>query len=209
VTFLEIQVDAEIQRISEIPEFLKNLIFLNLGNSRIPCMRLLGNFPSLKILKMARAELSDLSGLSGLPALEELYLPFNAVSDLQPISSLDFLAVLDLEGNQISSVNELQFLKNSGLKEVTLTGNPVLEEISNEDLKKILCNLEILEVGEYENEILEKLRERKEITPSTARAGNTCRTRASSAAASELTMSAEPFQGTPLDAIRFRRKLNK
>ena len=215
---LEMQVDSEIQTISVIGEFLKNLKILKLENSRLPCLRDLGGkLQQLKILKLARSEISDISGLSGLPALEELYVPFNSISRLQPlVGSADFLAVADFEGNCISEESQLQcFQFCPKLQQLNLAGNAVSSKLSRKQIISWLPEISTLDdlsvkaegLEERDDlEILENLRKRKEIQPSTSRSSvSTARPKSS---ASELTCSPAPFQGNPLEAIRFRKKLN-
>lgn len=227
---LEIQVDSEVQRISVIGEFLPNLEIVKFDNSRIPCIRDLGTrWNCLRILKLSRSEVSDLSGLSAFPLLSELYLPFNAISLLQPLLGCENLEIVDLEGNCISDGNELQYLGICPkLVDVNLLGNPVEISRSRKNILEMLPGLTVLndvlvhsEVtgsdSVSETELLESLRARKEIQPSTARGANseisTARTRSALSNDgnffSELNMSGQAFQGNPLEAIRFRKKLNK
>ena len=224
---LKMQVDSEAQRISAISDFLPRLKKLVLSNSRVPCVRDLGTrWNCLLILNLSRAEVADLSGLSAFPNLAELYTPFNSIALLQPLLGCDNLEIVDFEGNCISDFNELQYLNMCPkLVNVNLQGNPV--EISR-SRKEILAQLPSVTVFDdvhvqseeahvdsvSETELLESLRGRKEIQPSTARGSemSTARTRMSTADgnfSSELTMSGHAFHGNPIEAIRFRKKLNK
>ena len=56
---------------------------------------------------MSRCNLSELSGLICLPKLQELYAAFNNIKDLRPISDSYNLQVLDLEGNEIDDIKQL------------------------------------------------------------------------------------------------------
>ena len=51
----------------------------------------------MTVLWMARCDLKDLEGLGSLSALKELYLAFNQVTELDTISMLENLEILDLE----------------------------------------------------------------------------------------------------------------
>lgn len=58
--------------------------------------------------------------------LQELYVAFNDISDVGPVSMLDELEVLDLEGNLIDDLAQVEFLTLcSSLKSLNLEGNPV------------------------------------------------------------------------------------
>ncbi|CAE8711931.1 unnamed protein product, partial [Polarella glacialis] len=61
-----------------------------------------------------------------LPWLDRFYLPFNDVADLGPLNGLEFLEVLDVEGNAVSDPDEVEALSECCLlRELTLSGNPV------------------------------------------------------------------------------------
>lgn len=47
---------------------------------------------------MCRCGLSELDGISTMICLKELYLAYNEISDISPLSMLDKLEILDLEG---------------------------------------------------------------------------------------------------------------
>lgn len=55
---------------------------------------------------------------------EELYIAYNNISDLSQLTWLDHLEVLDLEGNNIEDINQLQFLRLCcKLSHLTVEGN--------------------------------------------------------------------------------------
>jgi hypothetical protein len=71
--------------------------------------------------------------------LEELFASFNSITQLFPLSQCDFLAVLDLEGNEISERLELQYLAfASKLKELNLMNNPIHRSMTRSELIKEL-----------------------------------------------------------------------
>ena len=47
---------------------------------------------------MPRCNLEDLDGVTAMPSLKELYLAYNDVTDLSPLSMMTNLEILDLEG---------------------------------------------------------------------------------------------------------------
>lgn len=55
---------------------------------------------------------------------EELYIAFNNISDLSQLTWLDHLEVLDLEGNNIEDINQMQYLRLCcKLSHLTVEGN--------------------------------------------------------------------------------------
>lgn len=75
---------------------------------------------------MSRCGLTEVEGIGSLFKLEELYLAFNDVSDLSPLTGLDNLTVLDCESNRIAELSQVQFLVNlPKLVSLNLEGNPV------------------------------------------------------------------------------------
>lgn len=56
------------------------------------------SFPVLRVLWMARCNLEDLDGVTAMNSLKELYLAYNDITDLSPLSMMDGLEVIDLEG---------------------------------------------------------------------------------------------------------------
>ncbi|XP_039600350.1 leucine-rich repeat-containing protein 56 isoform X2 [Polypterus senegalus] len=75
---------------------------------------------------MVRCCLSDLDGIPSFCSLKELYLAYNDISDLSQVSMLDHLVILDLEGNNIEDIIQVQYLGLcSKLSVLTLEGNPV------------------------------------------------------------------------------------
>ena len=55
-------------------------------------------YSNLRSLWMARCSLSEMDGLGSLASLRELYLAFNQLTALDPISMLENLEILDIEG---------------------------------------------------------------------------------------------------------------
>eukprot|EP01083_Nonionella_stella_P161011 526854_1 len=86
------------------------------------------NLPTSKIniLWISRCCLQDLSGLDGLPNISELYASFNLISDVSPLSCCRHLSVVDLESNQIETLDNTEFMcSNVCLAHLTLLGNSI------------------------------------------------------------------------------------
>jgi hypothetical protein len=107
--------------------YLPNLKQLKLNGSFVPRIRDLGtSLVHLKVIWLSRSGLSELDGLPTLQNLEEVYLAYNEITDISPCSLLDNLKCLDLEGNLIDDLKQVEFLNLcSKLENLTLYGNPI------------------------------------------------------------------------------------
>ena len=100
VTFLQMAVDSEFVPLSCLGERLPALEQLKLNGSSLPSLRYLGtSMTQLRVLWLCRCGLQELDNLGALPQLQELYLAFNDISQLSPLTEADELQVLDLEAN--------------------------------------------------------------------------------------------------------------
>jgi hypothetical protein len=127
---LEITLDAAKHSVSRIGKFLPRLQSLRFGNnSFLSGFRDLGtSLRCLRILWAPRAGIADVDGISALPELRELYIPFNNVSDLTPLSMHENIQVLDLEGNALDEVEQLVQLGTcTALATLSLADNPVAQ----------------------------------------------------------------------------------
>ena len=72
---------------------------------------------------MARSGVEDIDGISSMTGLKELYLAYNEITDISPISMVENLQILDLEG-----VGRSYFLDNSITRFIVLlvTKSPCL-----------------------------------------------------------------------------------
>ena len=65
-------------------------------------------------------------GISGFENLEEFYGSFNNIEDLFDLTYLEKLQVIDLEGNNICSLENLRYMKSSdNLYSINLSNNPI------------------------------------------------------------------------------------
>jgi len=63
--------------------------------------------------------------------LEELYISYNCIEELFDIGFLEHLSILDIEGNNIKSLDQLYYLRrNQNLTDVNLKYNPVTKEVA-------------------------------------------------------------------------------
>jgi hypothetical protein len=127
VNRLEITVNADEQPIESLGTSCPFLQELKLTDSYVPSIRALGiALTNLRVLWLPRVGLVELFGMSALPQLEELYVSFNEIDDLNALSYHENLQVVDLEGNNVSDWDEVDTLETlPQLRELTLQGNPL------------------------------------------------------------------------------------
>jgi hypothetical protein len=134
VTSLAAVADTRDGSLSYLADILPNLTKLRLNNSRISSIRDIGcRLSSLRILSLANCGLTSLNGVSTLSRnLEELHLAFNAIADVSDLMGMDRLRVLDLEGGQISNLQNLRFLTRcTALTALTLARNPAARDFED------------------------------------------------------------------------------
>uniref|UniRef100_K3WRB1 U2A'/phosphoprotein 32 family A C-terminal domain-containing protein n=1 Tax=Globisporangium ultimum (strain ATCC 200006 / CBS 805.95 / DAOM BR144) TaxID=431595 RepID=K3WRB1_GLOUD len=135
VTYLQISVDSGKQSVEVVGELLPSLQQLKLQNSTLHSFRDLGtSLHSLQILWVMRSGINDLDGIGALTGLQELYLQYNDISDLSPLTLHDEIQVIDLEGNCVSDVGQIEQLVTNAfstlafcaqLTALNLEANPV------------------------------------------------------------------------------------
>ena len=103
-----------------------------MNDSIIKCFRDIGtSFKFVRVLHLARCELKEVQGIQAFEQLEELYISYNDIDELFDIGFLEHLTVLDLEGNNIKSLDQLYYLKRCpSLTDVNLKYNPVANEVA-------------------------------------------------------------------------------
>ncbi|CAM4735214.1 unnamed protein product [Leuciscus chuanchicus] len=127
VKSLEMCVDTRQDTLDNFGIYLPKLTQLKMNNSLISSVRDLGTSLShLQVLWLSRCGLTDLEGVPALASLKELYVAYNSISDLTPVSMLEHLELLDLEGNDVDNLAQLMYLGCCGkLRTLSLEGNPV------------------------------------------------------------------------------------
>ncbi|CAG02391.1 unnamed protein product, partial [Tetraodon nigroviridis] len=127
VTSLELCIDTQEHTLGNFGVYLPKLIQLRMNNSVIKSVRDLGTtLYHLQVLWMTRCSLRDLSGIANFSSLKELYLAYNSVSQLSQVGMLENLQLLDLEGNDVADLVQVQYLALCAkLQTLILEGNPV------------------------------------------------------------------------------------
>nr|CAB3263525.1 leucine-rich repeat-containing protein 56-like [Phallusia mammillata] len=88
---------------------------------------------------MSKCGLLDIDGIASMQNLKELYVAFNNISDVSPISFLESVEVADLEGNKIADVEQLDYLAMlTNLTTLTLSGNPICQQYQTQC--KTMCS---------------------------------------------------------------------
>lgn len=107
---------------------LANLIDLNISCNRITVIEGLHNMRNLKKLNLSNNKITVINGLAGLYSLEYLDLSVNRIASLSNLAQLygpqyPFFSYLSLKGNNISQLQELNYLKGcENLRELELCG---------------------------------------------------------------------------------------
>lgn len=127
VTEITLSINTDSVTVSNLNSLLPNLVELKFETpTYIPSLRKLGTLQNLQILWASAVGLENIEGTSGFPNLIELYISYNQVSDLSPLTFLPNLEVLDLESNQIESGLDLRYLSFcEHLKSVSFSGCPI------------------------------------------------------------------------------------
>lgn len=148
LTKIEIRVDTTNTHMQYVGEVLQSLQILRLNDSVIPSARDLGtSFKSLQVLSINRCEMKSLAGLSSLEFLKELYANYNDIEDLFDVSYWYHLEILDLEGNKVSTWDNISYLMNwHKLHDLNLSMNPISSEQNYQNrVKETLRHLKFID----------------------------------------------------------------
>ena len=149
--YLQVSLNANEIAIDNLGDLLPGLRMLKLtGGSIIPSLRCLGSsLYALHFLYASHCLIEFIEGIGTMSQLQELYLPFNFISDLSPLSILENLTILDIECNRVRDQNQVTHLALcSSLKTLSIQGNPICEELGNDFQTRILSlipNLVLIE----------------------------------------------------------------
>eukprot|EP00049_Salpingoeca_infusionum_P005345 m.91157 g.91157 ORF g.91157 m.91157 type:complete len:315 (-) comp12940_c0_seq1:1696-2640(-) len=131
VTYLELQADTRENSLCRLGSLVPALTELKLSGSHIASLRDLGTtLRNLQVIWLSQCQLHDLDGISSLSSLTEVYLSFNHVKECAQLTMLPNLQVVDLEGNLISDLSQIEYLALcEKLERVTFDGNPFQIEL--------------------------------------------------------------------------------
>ncbi|XP_050157524.1 uncharacterized protein LOC126631440 [Malus sylvestris] len=122
----------------------KSLHTLDLSKNRLSTTEGLRDLTRLRVLDLSYNRISRIGrGLSSCSVLKELYLTGNKISDVEGLHRLLKLTVLDLSFNKITTTRALgQLVANyNSLQAMNLLGNPIQNNIGDEQLRKTVCSL--------------------------------------------------------------------
>lgn len=137
-------------------EGLTNLEHLDLSSNELSDLSGLKKLQALKVLRLAKNKISDVETIGMLKGLSDLSLAYNEIKDIEPLLSIKGLRYLNVSSNAIRSVKGLEklsgletlsigfnqicdvdFLKHSLSKDVTLIGDDAQECVSNQSQDEV------------------------------------------------------------------------
>lgn len=107
----------------------------------------LENLTNLTYLNLLDDQISDISPLKGLKNLTFLALEDNRIVDIKPLANMENLKTLILTDNQIDDISPLANLPN--LIVLHIIGNPVVENLTREEMLDVLSGAENLQYLDY------------------------------------------------------------
>ncbi|KAF5461890.1 hypothetical protein F2P56_017951 [Juglans regia] len=122
----------------------KGLHTLNLSRNKISTIEGLRELTRLRVLDLSYNRISRIGhGLSNCTLIKELYLAGNRISDAEGLHRLSKLTVLELSFNKITTTKALGQLvaNNDTLQALDLLGNSIQSNISDDQLRKAVCDL--------------------------------------------------------------------
>jgi hypothetical protein len=216
---LELSTDIENLEFHKFGSLLPSLRELKLSNSSLDSIRDLGtDWKNLQVLWLVKTGLSSIDGISAFPVLKELYCAFNQVSSLSALFLNETIQCLDMEGNQVQSMEEIDSLQYcSSLFSLTLEGNPV-SKLKNyrTSVFSLLKSLVLLDDTEKQSEVLTETSEEVEMVLNSVRESSRIlkkslidsRSKTEKNIFSDVSshLTEEVFSGNPIKAMRYRRK---
>lgn len=112
---------------------------LSLSTNSIDRMTSLSGMSRLRILSIGRNNIKKIEKLEDVSStLEQLWISYNQISSLDGIACCTNLTTLYMSNNLIKAFQELQVLSPlNKLKEVLFIGNPMYDEVSDNDEARI------------------------------------------------------------------------
>lgn len=124
---VQLKHDCSIDSLQVLGEMLPNLREIHLNGSFVGCLRDIGtSMRNLRVIFLSRVKLFDLSGIAAFPQLIEFYASYNCITDLTELYFHENLEVIDMEGNDITSLEAVEVLETlPKLKILNIALNPV------------------------------------------------------------------------------------
>lgn len=143
VISMDLLVDTSESSLGSLGNYLPNILELRLSGSRISSVRDLGTtLRSLQVLWMSQCGLEDLDGIASIGQLKELYLSYNEISDVSPLSMIDTLELVDIESNNMQTLEQVEFLcMCPRLRTLNLEGNPLTATMSPSELRTKISDI--------------------------------------------------------------------
>lgn len=112
---------------------------LSLSTNAIDRIGIVLNPPKLRILALGRNALKKLEKLDELGStLEQLWVSYNQITNLDGLSELQNLTTLYISNNNIKSWAELDKLASlPALKDILLVGNPIYDSFETPELRRV------------------------------------------------------------------------
>ena len=157
---LSAKADTNAMSLAYLGDIFPKLQILRLNHSIIPSIRdLSAQLHTLRVLSLEHCGLTLLDGITSVsPKVQELYLGFNKIDNISELLGLNFLKILNLEGNLIANCDDVGILKCCRkLRRLVLRGNGAEEnpEYRNE-IKRLIPKLRWLDDVKYGDEEEEK-----------------------------------------------------
>ena len=118
-----------LDRVSEEFDGLEKLEFLDLASNNISSVSHLKNLPALKELQLNNNNIRKFVGLEGCSSLQFLNLRANEISHFEEeIPALENLKYLNLQGNRLAVIEEIEKLKDyANLETLIVSFNPYID----------------------------------------------------------------------------------
>ncbi|KAL4235249.1 hypothetical protein ACF0H5_006887 [Mactra antiquata] len=128
-----------------IENYLEELDFstrvISLQNQNISCLVHPELFSMVVKIDLSNNKLDSVKGFSCFQCAVDIHVDGNQIKDLEELSFLHGLKLLSIKDNNISSLESLQPLGKTSILKLYLFGNPVVENIDELEVKKIIPSL--------------------------------------------------------------------
>ncbi len=115
---------------------------LSLSTNNIERISSLHGLDKLKVLSLSRNCIKKIEGLDAVSStLEELWVSYNLIERLQPVTVCKKLRVLYAGNCNISSLAEIDKIKDVGIEEIALRGNPFCADMSDAEYRAAVLKI--------------------------------------------------------------------